>query len=243
MEERSLHILEFDKIIEMLSGYATSEAGRALCAKVRPSTNLRKIREYQKNTTDARDRIQKKGGSISFRGVKDISETLARLNVNASLSQAELLKVSSLLTVTERARSYGDNEEIKDSLSEEFSFLEPLTSLNREIRRCILSEDEMADDASPALSSLRRKRKQTEEKIRESVNSLLNAARDYLSEPVITQRDGRFCLPVRAEHKAKVPGLVHDTSATGQTLFVEPMAVVNLNNELFELDSEEKKEI
>lgn len=243
MEERSLHILEFDKIIEMLSGYATSEAGRALCAKVRPSTNLRKIREYQKNTTDARDRIQKKGGSISFRGVKDISETLARLNVNASLSQAELLKVSSLLAVTERAKSYGDNEEIKDSLSEEFSFLEPLVSLNREIRRCILSEDEMADDASPALSSLRRKRKQTEEKIRESVNSLLNAARDYLSEPVITQRDGRFCLPVRAEHKAKVPGLVHDTSATGQTLFVEPMAVVNLNNELFELDSEEKKEI
>ena len=243
MEERSLHILEFDKIIEMLSGYATSEAGRALCAKIRPSTNLRKIREYQKNTTDARDRIQKKGGSLSFRGVKDISETLARLNVNASLSQAELLKVSSLLTVTERAKSYGDNEEIKDSLSEEFSVLEPLVSLNREIRRCILSEDEMADDASPALSSLRRKRKQTEEKIRESVNSLLNAARDYLSEPVITQRDGRFCLPVRAEYKAKVPGLVHDTSATGQTLFVEPMAVVNLNNELLELDSEEKKEI
>ena len=242
MEERTLHILEFDKIVEMLASHASSEVGRALCLKVRPSTNLRKIREYQKNTTDAGRRLLSRGSAPSFRGVKDISETLARLAVDARLSQAELLKVSSILSVAERIKAYGETE-TEDSLSEEFSFLEPLTAPNREIRRCLLSEEEMADDASPALFNIRRKMKQTEEKIRESITGLLNASREYLTEAVITQRDGRYCLPVRAEHKAKVPGLVHDTSATGQTLFVEPMLIVKLNNDLQELASEEKKEM
>ena len=243
MEEKTLRVLEFDKIIEMLCGYASSEAGRSLCAKIRPGTNIKKIREYQKNTTDARTRMRKKGVSLSFRGVKELPDIFARLKVGAALSAAELLRVSSLLTAAERAKSYGSGQETDDSLSEDFSFLEPLANLNREIKRCILSEDEMADDASAGLLSVRRQIKATADRIHESVQGQLNTYREYLSEAIVTQRDGRYCLPVRAEFKAKVPGLVHDTSSTGMTLFVEPMVIVKLNNDLRELYIDEKKEM
>jgi len=243
MEEKSLHILEFDKIVGLLSEYASSEAGKALCAKITPSTNPKKIREYQKNTTDARARIHQKGTALSFRGAKDVTDSLKRLKVDAALSAAELLKVSSLLTVAERAKAYGDDEERSDTLSEDFHFLAALERENREIKRCLLSEEEMADDASPALFSIRRKMKQTESAVHDSLQGLLNAYRDYLTDAVVTQRDGRYCLPVKAEYKAKVPGMVHDASSTGLTLFVEPMKIVQLNNSLKELETEERKEI
>lgn len=243
MENKTLRILEFDKIVEQLCGYASSEAGRSLCAKILPSTNPKKIREYQSNTTDARARIHRKGSAPSFRGAADVTDSLKRLKVGAGLSAAELMKISTLLNVSGRVKAYGDEEEVKDSLSESFSFLAPLEKENREIRRCLLSEDEIADDASPALSSIRRKITQTEEKVRDSMQSMLNAYRECLTDAVITQRSGRYCLPVKAEYKAKVPGLVHDTSSTGLTLFVEPMVVVKLNNDLRELETEEKKEI
>ena len=243
MEEKSLHILEFDKIVDMLAGYATSDAGRALCAKILPSTNIKKIREYQKNTTDARERMRLHGSSLSFRGVKDISDSLKRLKVEASLSAAELMRISAVLTVAERAKAYGDDEERSDTLSEDFHFLAPLEHENREIKRCLLSEEEVADDASPALASIRRKMKQTETGIHDSIQGLLNSCREYLTDSVVTQRDGRYCLPVKSEYKSKVPGLVHDTSSTGLTLFVEPMKIVKLNNDLRELATEERKEI
>ncbi|MDO4488882.1 MAG: endonuclease MutS2 [Eubacteriales bacterium] len=242
MEDKSLHILEFDKIVEMLCGFASSEAGRSLCAKVKPLTNIKKIKLYQQNTADARIRIAAKGSALSFRGVTDLSESLARLKVSASLSQAELLRVSAVLTIAERAKQYGDSDR-EDTLTEDFSFLEPLTNINREIKRCILSEDEVADDASGALLSIRKRMKQAEGKIHESMSGLLNSYRDYLTDAVITMRDGRYCLPVKSEHKAKVSGLVHDTSSTGMTLFIEPMVVVKLNNEIKELETEAKKEI
>ena len=248
MEEKALHILEYDKIIDRLAEFATSVAGRELCHKLRPSSDIRRIREWQKNTSDARDRIRLKGQALSFAGVKDIGESLKRVEVSGSLGAQELLAVSAVLTVAARAKQYGrmsedESEDREDSLSETFSLLEPLTNVNNEIKRCILSEDEISDDASPELFSIRKKMRQTSDRIHGSINGLLNTYRDYLTDSVVTQRDGRYCLPVKAEYKSRVPGMVHDASSTGMTLFIEPMVIVNLNNELSELAIQEKKEI
>ncbi len=246
MEEKTLHILEFDKVIAQLAGFATSEAGRELCLRLTPSQNPRKVREWLRNTTDAAERIRLKGQSLSFRGVKQLSDSLARLSVSAALSAAELLAVSSLLTVADRAQAYGqspDSEERRDSLTDLFMVLNPLPQINRELKRCILSEDEIADDASSELSRIRGQQKQAAAKIHDSLSGLINSYRDYLSDAVVTQRDGRYCLPVRAESKAKVPGIVHDTSSTGMTLFIEPGIIVKLNNDIRELEIAEKKEI
>ncbi|MDO4266287.1 MAG: endonuclease MutS2 [Eubacteriales bacterium] len=252
MEEKSLKTLEFYKIIDRLCGFATSDAGRALCAKIKPDTNLKRIREWQKNTTDAAERIHLKGSAPSFRGVKEIGDTLRRLEVGAALSIPELLSVSAVLSVAARAKAFdrsggeGANdsqEERLDSLSDYFAVLEPLTPVNNELKRCIISEDELADDASDGLFRVRRKQKQISNQIHGSITGLLNTYRDYLTDAVVTQRDGRYCLPVKAEYKSRVPGMVHDSSSTGLTLFIEPMAIVKLNNDLRELFQEEQKEI
>ena len=254
MEEKVLKILEYDKIIARLSEFASSEAGRALCLKLKPDRDIRKIRVWQKNTADARERIRLAGTSLSFRGVKEVGESLKRLEVGGALSISELLAISSVLTVAARAKQHDRSgadargaavaeQESGDSLSEFFGFLEPLSSVNNEIKRCILSEEDLADDASPGLFSVRRKLKQTADRIQDSLSGLLNSYRDYLTDAVVTQRDGRYCLPVKAEYKSKVPGMVHDASSTGLTLFIEPMMIVKLNNDIRELLAEEKKEI
>ncbi len=248
MDDRVLHILEFDKMIAMLAGKATSDAGKELCLKLRPSSNIKHIRQWQKNTSDAKDRIRLRGRSVSFAGLKDIGESIKRLEVSAALGATELLRISSVLTTAARVKSYGrmsdeDEEQREDSLSETFSLLEPLANINEELKRCILSEDEIADDASAGLSLVRRRIRQTSEKIHESINRSLNTYRDLLTDAVVTQRDGRYCLPVKAEHRSKVAGMVHDASSTGMTLFIEPMVVVDLNNALSELYAEERKEI
>ena len=242
MEEKTLQILEYNKIIERLQGFASSEAGRALCARLKPSSNYRHIREWQRNTSDACTRIRLKGSSLSFRGVREIGDILKRLDVSGILSAGELIAVSSVLTVSERSSAYGvrDEEEKEDSLSELFELITPLTSLNKEIQRCIPAEDEIADDASPGLLSVRETMKRTAGSVHEVMQSKLNSCRDYLTDAIITQRDGRYCLPVKAEYKSKVPGMVHDASSTGLTLFIEPMAVVSLNNRLRELKAEEQ---
>lgn len=244
MEEKTLRILEFDKIIERLTDFATSDAGRKYCAKLKPSANYRHISLWQKNTADACTRIRLAGSSVSFRGVKDITDILKRLQVGAVLSARELLTVSSVLTVSDRARRFDNSDsDREDSLSEMFSMIEPLVNINRTIQSCIPDEDQIADDASAGLMSVRRRMRKTESSIHDTMAARLNACRDYLTDAVITQRDGRYCLPVKAEYKAKVPGMVHDASSTGLTLFIEPMAVVSLNNELRELEIEELKEI
>ena len=262
MESKTLEILEYDKIIERLCAFASSDAGRAYCAKVRPSSNPRHIAAWQKNTTDACTRIRLSGHAPSFRGVRDITDILKRLEIGAAASAWELLAVSGVLTVADRVRRYdmsggqenakessrprrdgNEAEEREDSLSEMFGMIEPLVQINREIQRCILSEEEIADDASPELYAVRRKMKQIEGDIRDAMASRLNTYRDYLTDAIVTQRDGRYCLPVKAEYKSRVPGMVHDMSSTGMTLFIEPMAVVNLNNRIRELMAEEKKEI
>ena len=245
MEERTLKVLEYDKIRERLKSYASSDAGRALCDKLKPSSNYRHILKWQQNTSDALRRINQRGSSVSFGGVRDIGDILKRLDIGGTLSMQELIAVSASLTVTDRVLSYsrsGDKEQ-EDTLSEIFAMLTPLTNINKEITRCILSDDEMADDASPGLLSVRQSIKRTEANVHEAMQAKLNSCRDYLTDAIITQRDGRYCLPVKAEYKAKVPGMVHDASSTGMTLFIEPLAAVNLNNRLKELEAAEREEI
>ena len=244
MEEKTLKILEYDKILERLSAYATSEAGREYCLRLTPSSNFRHLSLWQKNTTDACTRIRLSGHSVSFRGLKDIPDTLKRIDMGASLSIPELLAVSAVLTVSDRVKrfdAYEDGDE--DSLSEMFGMIEPLNDTNRNLQRCIIDEETIADDASPGLFSIRKRMQKAESDIHDTMAARLNSSREYLTDAVITLRDGRYCLPVKAEYKSKVPGIVHDTSSTGLTLFIEPMAVVNLNNELRELAGEELKEI
>ena len=252
MNQKALKTLEYDKIINQLTEYAASPLGKALCQNLSPSSDLEEVRTWQAQTTDAVTRIRLKG-SVSFSGIRDIGDSLKRLDIGSSLSIPELLSISSLLTVAARAKAYGrhDGEDDArgtsepqddfDSLEPLFAGLEPLTPLNNEIKRCILSE--VADDASPGLSHVRRSMKVTADRIHTQLNSILNSNRSYLQDAVITMRDGRYCLPVKSEYKNQVSGMVHDQSATGSTLFIEPMAIIRLNNEMRELEIQEQKEI
>ena len=209
-------------------------------------TDLSEIEKAQTETADALTRIFQKG-SINFGSNKSLGMCLRSLEIGSTLSMEELLRIAGLLENTARVKHYGRSEreeEQTDSLSEYFNCLEPLTPLSSEIRRCILSEDEMADDASPALKKIRRSMTLTGEKIHNQLAGMVNGpARSYLQDAVITSRDGRYCIPVKAEYKSQVPGMVHDQSSTGSTFFIEPAAVVSLNNQLRELEIEEQKEI
>ncbi len=245
MNTKSLKTLEYHKIITQLTEYASSELGKELCRSLVPSIDFHEITQTQTETTDAVTRVRQKG-TVSFGGLKDIRGSLKRLEVGSSLSIIELLSISSLLTIAARAKAYGRHEESElpdDSLESLFRTLEPLTPVNTEIKRCILSEEEVSDDASPGLRHVRRSMKVIQDRMHTQLNSILNSNRSYLQDPVITMRDGRYCLPVKAEYKNQVAGMVHDQSSTGSTLFIEPMAVIKLNNELRELEIQEQKEI
>lgn len=246
MNERALRTLEYNKIIEKLAALAGSAMGRALCEKLLPSSDLDEIRQMQKETSDALGRIYQKG-SLSFSGIPDIRASIMRLKVGSTLGPEELLRISSLLTATLRAKSYGSHGEDAepDSLSERFDMLEPLSPVNNEIQRCIISEEEIADDASPALKSIRRAIRAANDKIRDELNSIVNSQqnRTMLQDNIVTMRNGRYCLPVKSEYKNQFGGMVHDQSATGSTIFIEPIAVVRLNNELRELALKEQGEI
>lgn len=264
MNQKVLRILEFEKIIDKLTEFAASPPGKELCRTIAPLTWPEDVRLAQRETSDALRRTVL-NGSPSFSGVRDLRGSVKRLQVGGVLGMPELLHVSSLLTAAARVKSYGRSsgdslkrsslpraegtptetggEEFADSLSESFHLLEPLTPLNQEIGRCILSEEEMSDDASPGLRRVRRTMRLTEERVRSQLNTLLNGNRSYLQDAVITVRGGRYCLPVKAEYKGQVPGMVHDQSSSGSTYFIEPMAVVRLNNELRELEIEERKEM
>lgn len=247
MNQKALKTLEYHKIIAQLSDYAASPLGKSLCAGLVPSSDYEEICTWQQQTTDAVNRVRLKG-TVSFSGVRDIGDSLKRLEIGSALSIPELLSISSLLTVAARAKAYGrhedaDDDDLADSLEPMFASLEPLTPLNNEIKRCIVSEDEVADEASPGLSHVRRSIKLAADKIHTQLNSILNSNRTYLQDAVITMRDGRYCLPVKSEYKNQVSGMVHDQSATGSTLFIEPMAIVRLNNEIRELEIREQKEI
>ena len=246
MNEKSLHTLEFDKIIEQLTGEASSSLGKALCRRLKPEDELGSIRLRQTETGDALSRLLRKG-NLSFGGVKDIRGPLKRLEIGSILSAGELMMIQSLLENTARVKSFGrrDNADTEpDSLDGLFDQLEPLSPLAAEIRRCIISEEEISDDASPALKDVRRRMRSTSDKVHSQLNSLVNSGlRTYLQDAVITMRNGRYCVPVKAEYKGQVAGMIHDQSSSGSTLFVEPAAVVRLNNELRELELKEQAEI
>ncbi len=245
MNEKSLRVLEYTKIVAMLAEHATTPSGRKLCEELKPTDDPETIRMTQKETSDAVSRCYRKGNP-SFSGTRDVIPSLRRLSLGSGLSITELLNISSLLKATARARSYGVRDvepDDYDSLDERFLSLAPLTQIGREIDRCILSEEEIADDASAGLQNVRRKLAVTKQRISSQLASMLQSQRTLLQDAVVTMRDGRYCIPVKAEYKSQVAGMVHDQSASGSTIFIEPSAVVKLNNDLRELEIEEQKEI
>ena len=246
MNEKALKILEYEKIIQKLTDLAGSAPGKALCRSLAPSTDLSDILRMQRETSDGVSMLLRKG-SVSFSGVTDMRGSLKRLEVGSSLNIDELLRVCRLLETCLRVKSWARGETVQEqdnSLTGMFQSLQPLTPLSAEIRRCIPSEEEIDDNASPGLRQVRRQMQLTNERIRSQLTSYVNGSyRTFLQDAVVTQRNGRFCIPVKAEHRSQVPGMIHDQSSTGSTLFIEPMAIVKLNNDLRELEIREEKEI
>ena len=246
MNSKVLRVLEYNKIIERLTDKATSEQGRKLTAALEPMTDLEAIEKAQTETADALGYLFRKG-STSFGGNKDLGMCIRSLEIGSTLSIAELLWIAAFLENVNRIKSYGRKEREDtpaDSLDEYFESLEPLTPLSNEIRRCILSEEEIADDASPALKKIRRSMAIANDRIHSQLASMISGScRTYLQDAVVTMRNNRYCIPVKSEYKGQVQGMVHDQSSTGSTFFIEPTAVVNLNNELRELEIKEQEEI
>ncbi len=246
MNQKTLTKLEYDKITALLEEQATSFRGRQLCRRLKPMTDMERIDTAQEQTAAAFTRLIKKG-RISFGDAAPVEESMKRLEIGAALGSGELLRICRLLQNTGRAKAYGRHdtqEESADCLDIYFEQLEPLTPLSNEIDRCILSEEEISDDASPTLKRIRRSMDSINEKVHTTLNGLVNGSlRTYLQDPIITMRGDRYCLPVKAEYRNQVSGMIHDQSATGSTLFMEPMAVVKLNNDLKELYAKEQEEI
>ena len=246
MNKKTLLKLEYNKIIDLLTEQASSFSGKERCRRLKPKTNLAEITLMQEETAAAFTRIVKKGRP-SFGGSNPVGESLKRLEIGAALGSGELLRICKLLETAGRAKAYGrheNNDDSSDCLDPLFEQLEPLTLLTTEIRRCILEEDEISDDASSTLKQIRRSMNQINDKVHSTLSSLVNGSlRTYLQDPIITMRGDRYCIPVKAEYRSQVSGLIHDQSATGSTLFIEPMAVVKLNNDLKELYAKEQEEI
>ena len=246
MNPKGLKTLEYNKIIDKLTEFAGSALAKEMCRNLQPSTDLYEIQALQKETSDALSRIYQKG-AVSFRGVRDIRGSIKRLEIGAIIGINELLSICSLLDVCSKVKAYSRNDrdpDFEDSLEAMFQALQPLTPVSSEIRRCIASEEELNDDASPALFKIRRSMRQINDKVHAQLQTMVNgSARTYLQDAVVTMRNGRYCIPVKAEHRGQIPGMIHDQSSTGSTLFVEPMAVIKLNNDLRELELKEEKEI
>lgn len=246
MNQKALKTLEFYKIIERLVTHASSPTGKSMCQNLEPSDDLLTIETMQQQTAAALSRQFKKG-RVSFGNAKDIRASLKRVEVGSTLGIGELLTIAGLLENCARVKSYGRHDrddEQGDCLDIYFDSLEPLTPVSAEIRRCILSEDEISDDASPTLRSIRRSMKQLGDKIHTELSRIINSsAKDYLQDSLVTTRDGRYCIPVKAEHKNAVSGIIHDQSSTGSTVFIEPAAIVKLNNDIRQLEIKEAEEI
>ena len=246
MNQKTLVKLEYNKIIDLLVNEASSESGKIRCHNIKPMIDLEEINTAQEQTAAAFSRIVKKG-RLSFSGCYSVEDSMMRLEVGGALSSAELLRICKLCEVANRAKSYGRHdtvEELSDCLDSFFEQLAPLTPLSTEIRRCIIDEDEISDDASSNLRQIRRSMGQINDKVHATLNGLVNGSlRTYLQDPIITMRGDRYCIPVKAEYRSQVNGLIHDQSSTGSTLFIEPMAVVKLNNDLKELYAKEQEEI
>ena len=246
MNQKTLLKLEYDKIINLLVNEASSENGKKRCQELVPMTDIEEINTAEEQTAAAFTRLVKKG-RLSFSGCYSVEASMKRLEVGAALSAPELLRICKLCETANRAKAYGRHEtvdELADCLDVYFEQLSPLTPLSMEIRRCILSEDEIADDASSNLKHIRKSIDAINDKVHSTLQSLVNGSlRNYLQDAIITMRGDRYCIPVKAEYRSQVNGMIHDQSSTGSTLFIEPMAVVKLNNDLKELYGKEQEEI
>ena len=238
MNKKSLRTLEYNKIIDMLASHTSTELGRKKAESLLPAESLFDIDLWQQNTEDALNRILREG-SISFSARQSMKSSVDRLSKGSTLTAPDLLGLALLLENVLRVRSYGQtDDDNRDSLSDYFSVLMPLSPLCKEIRRCILSEDEIADDASSNLRSIRRKQKTINDRIHTHLNKMVNDTyRSYLQDAVITMRNGRYCIPVKSEYKGSVAGIVHDQSSSASTFFIEPAAIVEYNNELRQLET------
>ena len=242
MNNKSLSTLEYNKIISRLVSFACSDGAKQILHKLEPMTDIDKINTALDYTNDALTRVYQKG-SVDFSRIKDIRGSIARLKVGSSLNALELLNISMLLECAAHIKGY--YEQRADSIQPLIDMLDPVTLLNNAIKKCIISEDEIGDDASANLRSIRRQKNIAADRIHTELNKILNSpsTRTYLQDYVITTRQGRFCLPVKAEYKSLMPGMVHDQSSTGSTVFIEPAAVVKLNNDIRELELKEQAEI
>ena len=242
--DKSLYKLELNQVLELLAQCAGSEEGKAACLALRPTSDLEDVQALLEETTAASDLCTRKGNP-SFSGVADVSASLERADRGGSLQPVELLRIAGVLRCTRSIKSYCDEEEKATVLDPLFQALMPNKYLEDRISGAILSEEEIADNASPALADIRRHMRIQAAKVKDGLQKIISspAYSKYLREPIITIRQGRYVVPVKSEHRADVPGLVHDVSATGSTFFVEPMSAVNANNALRELEIKEKKEI
>ncbi|SEF76289.1 DNA mismatch repair protein MutS2 [Eubacterium ruminantium] len=249
MNKRTLRILEYNKILSMLAEYAASPMAKKRAERLTPYRDIERIRTLQEETRDACLRISK-NGNLSFSGLTDVGASLKLLAINSPLSASELLGIAAMLETAKNAKAYGEmksdaEEVINDSLVQYFSFLNCFPEISSEIKRCIISADEIADDASRKLKEIRKNIEISYGRIRQKLEKIIHseAAKDYLQEALITTRSGRYCIPVKASYRTKFPGMIHDQSSTGSTLFIEPLEVVNLNNDIRELENEEHIEI
>ena len=242
MNRKSLTTLEYNKIIDKLQSFAVSRDAKNKAAKLVPMTDIDKINVCLTETGDAVSRLYAKG-CASFSGVSDVMGSVKRLEVGSCLNAHELLQISGVLSAAKAHKTH--YEETQDSLTPLYDSLDPVPSLYAQIKKCIISEDEISDDASANLKDIRRNIRLANDRIHTELNKILNnqALRNCLQDYVITSRQGRYCLPVKAEYKSQVPGMVHDQSATGSTIFIEPAAVVKLNNDIRELELKEEAEI
>ncbi len=242
MNKKVLKTLEYDKIIDMLVEEADSALGKDSARRLRPSSDHGEIVAMQAETSHALTRLFHHG-ALSFHGLTDIRPSLVPLAKGGTLGAGELLRIGALLEAAKRAVEFDKKDEETDFLSGRFDGLQTFPEIRREISRCILSEDEISDDASSELKRIRRAMKTTNDKIREQLSVTVNSSGDMLRDNIVTMRNGRYCLPVKQEYKSAFQGMIHDQSSTGSTFFIEPMAIVKLNNDLAELAMKEQEEI
>lgn len=247
MNKKVLSTLEYNKIIDKLKGYAISEMGKRLAENLEPSNDIDDILYWQKETSESVSMILKKG-SLSLGGLRDISPYLKRVSVGGVLSIKELFDIGEFLYVSRKAKNYAKNEsknDVFEILEPQFGMIETIDELEKDISRCIISDTEIADEASVKLREIRRNIKVSNDRIKEQLTAIIHSQtyKNMLQDPVITIRNERYCVPVKQEYRNSFSGMVHDQSATGATVFMEPMGVVQLNNKIKELHSDEKVEI
>lgn len=247
MLKKTYTTLEFDKILEQVSHYALSPNAKKKIQTLEPFTTLDEVTHELEETSSTVNLVLKQG-TIPLRGIRDITDIIKRLQVSASLSISELLKIADLLRAVKTVKSYYNQQsDYIDTLiiKEYFSTLDTMHEVYTTITRCIVSEEEIADDASQNLNRIRKEIRSANSKVKGQIHKIMQSASSsgYLQDSIVTMRNNRYCLPVKAEHKSHIKGMVHDQSSTGSTVFIEPIAVVEMNNKISALFTEEQKEI